>query len=73
VTKKEFTSYGEDAKKIRIGSFSHSSNTCEIASLINENVFRRRHKEVHTGSFSHPELGQERVCLNEKIGTEDCK
>lgn len=36
MTKKEFISYGEDAKKIHIGSFSHSSNIHEIASLINE-------------------------------------
>lgn len=41
MTKKEFISFGEDAKIIRIGSFSNSSNIREIASLINENVFRR--------------------------------
>lgn len=36
MTKKEFTSNDEDTKKIHIGSFSHSSNTHGIISLIYE-------------------------------------
>ena len=41
MTKKECTSFDEDAKKIRIGTFSHSSDIFEIASMINEKVFRQ--------------------------------
>lgn len=40
MTIKDLTSSDEDSKKIRIGTFSHSSNIHEIASMIDEKVFR---------------------------------
>ncbi|MBP1909479.1 hypothetical protein [Methanolobus bombayensis] len=41
MTTKECTCFDKDAKKIRIGTFSHSSDIHEIASMLNEKVFRK--------------------------------
>jgi hypothetical protein len=41
VTTKECTCFDENVKKIRIGTFSHSSEMRDIASLINEKVFKK--------------------------------
>lgn len=49
MTTKECTCLDENSKKILIGTFSHSSNMCEIASLINEKVF---HRHLNKNNFS---------------------
>jgi hypothetical protein len=41
VTTKECICFDKNTKKIRIGTFSHSSDIRKIASLINEKVFRK--------------------------------
>jgi hypothetical protein len=43
VTTKECTSFDEGAKKISIGTFSHSNNVHEIASMIDQKVFQPSH------------------------------
>ncbi|MDK2830466.1 MAG: hypothetical protein PWQ51_1338 [Methanolobus sp.] len=40
MTTKECTGFDEGVKKIRIGTFSHSSNVHEIAGMINQKVFQ---------------------------------